>query len=71
MSSVGSGKGAIPIEIEGTVAHPIYVTDTKAAARSIVGQTAKGFVSETGHAIGGLFSKKKDKDKEKQDKEKQ
>jgi AsmA protein len=71
MSSVGSGKGAIPIEIEGTVAHPIYVTDTKAAARSIVGQTAKGVVSETGHAIGGFFSKKKDKDKEKQDKEKQ
>jgi AsmA protein len=71
MSSVGSGKGAIPIEIEGTVAHPIYVTDTKAAARSIVGQTAKGVFSETGHAIGGLFSKKKDKDKEKQDKEKQ
>jgi AsmA protein len=71
MSSVGSGKGAIPIEIEGTVAHPIYVTDTKAAARSIVGQTAKGVVSKTGHAIGGLFSKKKDKDKEKQDKEKQ
>ena len=71
MSSVGSGKGAIPIEIEGTVAHPIYVTDTKAAARSIVGQTAKGVVSKTGHAIGGLFSKKKDKDKDKQDKEKQ
>jgi AsmA protein len=73
MSSVGSGKGAIPITIEGTVAHPIYVTDTKAAARSIVGQTAKGVVSETGHAIGDLFHKKKDKDKdkEKQDKEKQ
>jgi AsmA protein len=71
MSSVGSGKGAIPVAIEGTVAHPIYVTDTKAAARSIVGQTAKGVVSQTGHAIGDLFHKKKDKDKEKQDKEKQ
>ena len=70
MSSVGSGKGAIPIAIEGTVAHPIYVTDTKAAARSIVGQTARGVVSETGHAIGDLFHKKKDKDKEKQDKDK-
>ena len=70
MSSVGSGKGAIPITIEGTVAHPIYVTDTKAAARSIVGQTAKGVVSGTGHAIGNLFHKKKDKDKEKQDPEK-
>jgi AsmA protein len=71
MSSVGSGKGAIPIAIEGTVAHPIYVTDTKAAARSIVGQTARGVVSETGHAIGDLFHKKKDKDKEKQDKDKE
>jgi AsmA protein len=70
MSSVGSGKGAIPITIEGTVAHPIYVTDTKAAARSIVGQTAKGVVSGTGHAIGNLFHKKKDKDKGKQDPEK-
>jgi AsmA protein len=70
MSSVGSGKGAIPITIEGTVAHPIYVTDTKAAARSIVGHTAKGVVSGTGHAIGNLFHKKRDKDKEKQDPEK-
>lgn len=71
MASVGSGKGAIPITIEGTVAHPIYVTDTKAAARSLAGQTAKGVGSVTGHAIGRLFSKKKDKDKQKQDKEKQ
>lgn len=71
MSSVGDGKGAIPITIEGTVAHPIYVTDTKGAARSIVGQTAKGVVSKTGHAISGLFKKKDKGDKEKQDTEKQ
>ena len=69
MSNVGNGKGAIPITIEGTVAHPIYVANTGAAARSIVGQTAKGVASKTGHAISGLFSKKKDKDKEKQDKD--
>ncbi|HEX4319471.1 MAG TPA: AsmA family protein [Acidobacteriaceae bacterium] len=63
MSNVGSGKGAIPITIQGTVERPIYVADTKGAARSIVGQTAKGVVSATGHAISGLF-KKKDKDKD-------
>jgi AsmA protein len=62
MSSVGGGKGAIPVEIKGTVAHPIFVVDTKGAEHSIVGQTAKGVASATGHAIGGLFHKKADKD---------
>jgi hypothetical protein len=71
MSSVGGGKGAIPVEIQGTVAHPIFVVNTKGAERSIVCQTAKGAVSATGHAIGGLFHKKTDKDKEKQDPGKQ
>jgi AsmA protein len=71
MSSVGGGKGAIPVEIKGTVAHPIFVVDTKAAERSIVGQTAKGVASATGHAIGGLFHKKTDKDKATQDTGKQ
>jgi hypothetical protein len=41
MSSVGGGKGAIPIAIEGTAAHPIYVVNTGAAERSIVSQTRK------------------------------
>lgn len=71
MSSVGNGRGAIPVTIVGTVAHPIYVTDTKGSARSIVRETAKGVVSATGHAIGRLFTKKKDKDKEKPDAAKQ
>jgi AsmA protein len=65
MANVGEGKGAIPVTIEGTVAKPIFVTDTKAAAKSIVGQTAKGVVSNAKQAISGLF-KKKDKDPNKQ-----
>ena len=70
MANVGDGKGAIPVTIEGTVEKPIFVTDTKAAAKSIVGQTAKGIVSQAGNVFSGLF-KKKDKDPNKPDKDKQ
>jgi hypothetical protein len=66
MANVGDGKGAIPVTIEGTVEKPIFVTDTAGAAKSIVGQTAKGIISEAGQAISGLFKKKDKPDKEKQ-----
>ena len=58
MSSVGGGKGNIPMTITGTAEKPVFTTDTKAATRSIVAETAKGAVSVSAHAIGNLFKKK-------------
>lgn len=55
MASVGSGNGYIPVTIVGTVEKPVFVVDTKGAAKIIVSQTAKGVAS----AISGLFKKKK------------
>lgn len=66
MASVGSGKGFIPVTIVGTVERPVFVVDTKAAEHILASQTAKGVTSATGHAISGVFSKKKkDTDKPK------
>jgi AsmA protein len=62
MASVGSGNGAtVPVKIGGTLENPIIQPDTRAGARSIAGQTAKGVASVPGRAIGGLFKKNKDK----------
>jgi AsmA protein len=61
MASVGSGTGAVPVSVEGTLENPIIRPDAGAGARSLAGQTAKGVASVPGRAIGGLFGKKKDK----------
>jgi uridylate kinase len=56
MATAGEGKtGTVPILLHGTLDKPVYTTDTKAAARAMTSQAAKGVESK----IGGLFSKKK------------
>jgi AsmA protein len=62
MASVGTGKGGIPVAIVGTIQKPVIVPNVGAAARSIAGQTVKGAVSVSVHAVGNLFTKKKPKD---------
>jgi AsmA protein len=61
MASVGSGSGAVPVSVGGTLENPVIRPDAGAGARSLAGQTAKGVASVPGRAIGGLFGKKKDK----------
>lgn len=62
MASVGSGKGNVPVAIEGTAEKPVYVADVGAAAKSMVAQTAKGVASVPARAIKRLFGKKKPDD---------
>jgi AsmA protein len=51
----GAKSGTVPILLHGTLDKPVYTTDTKAAARVMTAQAAKGIESK----IAGLFSKKK------------
>jgi AsmA protein len=56
MGAAGGGNtGTVPILLHGTLDKPVYTTDTKAAARAMTSQAAKGVEAK----IGGLFSKKK------------
>jgi len=62
MASVGTGKGRVPVAIEGTAEKPIYVADVGATAKIMVTQTAKGVASVSARAIKRFFSKKKPSD---------
>jgi AsmA protein len=60
MGAAGGGNtGTVPILLHGTLDKPVYTTDTKAAARAMTSQAAKGVEAK----IGGLFKKKKQPDK--------
>jgi AsmA protein len=50
----GKKSGQVPILMHGTIDKPVYTTDTKAAARVMAAQAAKGVAAK----IGGIFKKK-------------